>query len=270
MVAVFSGVSALRESVAPPEIEIVEAAYAGGSRTRLASPFGPVSFRVGSGEFFSILGPASAQKGILLRMIAGLDLAASGEIRISGRRVTSVRDDVGMVFDEPSLLDWRTGLENALLSCEVRPHDHAQCRAQARHLLATMGVSPYESMRPSEFERGVAQRISICRALVPCPSLLLMDDPFNGLDGLDREQLAMDIQRLWLTPKITVLLCTTSINEAVQLSDRIAVMGRDGRILQTLSVELPRPRRMDKATTPAIAEYVSTIRTILHASGLLA
>ncbi len=262
--------SALGESVAPPEIEIVEAAYTGDSRTRLESPFGPVSLRICGGEFFTILGPAGAQKGILLRMIAGLDLATSGEIRISGRRVASVRNDVGMVFTEPSLLDWRTGLENVLLSCELRSLDHARCRAQARHLLATMGISRFENLKPSELERGIAQRISICRALVPCPSLLLMDDPFNGLDGLDREQLAMDIQRLWLTPKITVLLCTNSINEAIQLSDRIAVMGRDGRILQTLPIELPRPRRMDKATTPAIAEYGSTIRTILHASGLLA
>jgi len=266
----FSRVSTLKESVAAPEIEIVEASYSGNNRSSPETSFGPVSLRIGSGEFFSILGPTDANNGILLRMIAGLDPATSGEIRISGGKVESVRHEVGMVFREPSLLNWRTGLENALFACEVRDLDQAKCRDQARHLLATMGISRCEDLRPPEFEAGLGQRISICRALVPCPSLLLMDDPFHCLDGLDREQLATDIQRLWLTPKITVVLCTTVINEAVQLSDRIAVTGRDGRVLQTLSIDLPRPRRMDKATTPLIAEYGSTIRTILHAGGMLA
>ncbi len=262
-------VSPLSDSFAAPEIEIVEATYKGKDRSGTDISFGPVSLKVGSGEFFSILGSTVTHGEILLRMIAGLDYATSGEVRVSGKRVGSVQGCAGMVFREPSLLAWRTGLENVLLGCEARGLDPVQAKARARHLLAAMGASQCADLKPPVYSPSLAQRVSICRALAPEPALLLMGDFFCGLDGLDREQMVADFQRLWLTPKITVVLCTTAIGEAVRLSDHVAVMGTDGRLLQVVSIDLPRPRRMDKATTPRIAEYGSCVRTILHAAGIL-
>ncbi len=206
----------------------------------------------------------------LLRMIAGLTPATSGEIRIAGRKVGSVQDGIGMVFKEPSLLSWLTGMGNVLVACSSIKHSSAQCEAQALRLLTAMGISHCADQHPASFSPGLAQRVSICRALALNPSILLMDDPFCCLDGVDREQMILDIQRLRLTPGTTVVLCTTCVNEAILLSDRVAVLGRDGRILQTVAVELPRPRRMDKATAPLITEYCNNARTALHAAGILA
>ncbi len=259
----------MNEPGAPPEIEIDEAIWAPKSRAGMDITIGPISLRIGGGEFFSILGSGAERRSLLLRMIAGLDPATSGEIRIAGKKVESAQRDVGMAFTEPSLLNWRTVVENVLVQGELRNLEPRQCEAQARSLLAAMGVLGCEDLESSDLSMGLAQRVSICRALVHNPSLLLMDDPFHGLDGLEREQMATDIQRLRLTPRVTVVLGTTSINEAVQLSDRVAVMAPDGRIPQTFSIDLPRPRRMDKTTTPQIAEFANSIRTILHACGTL-
>jgi NitT/TauT family transport system ATP-binding protein len=259
----------MREPCTPPEIEFHQAVYTGRFRDSAAITVGPLSLRIGSGEFFAVLCPECDTRNILLRMIAGLVLPSSGEVRISGKKVESGRQDFGIVFEQPSLLEWRTLLENVLLQIELRRMDLQQGKAQARRLFAAVGLSGYEDRMPHALPLGLAQRVALCRALVHNPSLLLMEDPFHSLDGLDREQMAVDLQRLGLTPKVTVVLFTADIREAVQLSDRVAIMARDGRILQPVSIDLARPRRMDKSTTPKIAEYCSTIRTILHATGML-
>lgn len=259
----------MKEPGAGPEIEIREASYAGRNRDGAAVTVGPITFKINGGEFFSILGPDDENRGMLLRLIAGLDFPASGKVLVSGTDVVSAQQNVGFVFKEPSLLEWQTVFQNVLLPCEVRRLNRLQCEAQARRLLIAMGVAGYADRKPAGLSVGLAQRVSVCRALAHSPSLLLLDNPFHNLSGLDREQMATDLQRLWLTPRMTVVLGTTQIAEAVHLSDRVAVMAPDGRILQTISIDLPRPRRMDKATTPRIAEYCNSIRTVFHAGGML-
>jgi NitT/TauT family transport system ATP-binding protein len=259
----------MREICTPPQIEFDKAAYSGRFRDSPAITIPSISLRIDGGEFFSIVCPACTARKILVRMIAGLIPPTAGDVLIAGKKAASCGQDLGIVFEEPSLLGWRTLLENALLEVELRRMDSRQGEDQARRLFAAVGLSGYEDRMPHAVPAGLAQRAALCRALVHNPSLLLMEDPFNSLDGLDREQAAVDLQRLGLAQKVTAVLFTADIREAVQLSDRVAVMARDGRIIEPISIDLARPRRMDKATTPRIAEYCSNIRTILHATGVL-
>jgi NitT/TauT family transport system ATP-binding protein len=257
----------MQEPDTPPEIEFHQVVYSGEIRDSDRTTLGPISLKINCGEFFSILSSDRDSGRLLLKMIAGLVQPSSGEVRLSGRNASC--GALGFVFEEPSLLEWRTLLENALLQTELRHMDVRAGEMQARRLFASLGLSGYEDRMPHEVPIGVAQRASLVRALVHSPSLLLLENPFHRFDGLDREQVAADLQRLPLTPKMTVVLVTADIREAVQLSDRVAVMAGDGRILQSVSIDLMRPRRMDKATTPQIAEYCSNFRTILHAAGML-
>jgi NitT/TauT family transport system ATP-binding protein len=166
-------------------------------------------------------------------------------------------------------MEWRTALENVMLQAEVRRLDRRRYTEQARRLLVLLGVEGNEYLKPHELTIPLQVRVSLCRALLPSPSLLLMHDPFRWLDPLNREQVTIDLQRMMLTPAMTVILATPQIMEAVQLSDRVGVMSADGRIIQYLSIDLPRPRRLDKATVPQFMEYCSVIRTSLQAQGLL-
>lgn len=252
-----------------PTVEISEVVYCSRRNGTGDTRCGPASARISSGEWFSLIGPADGRGRSMLRLIAGLEFPQSGEVRISGARADQSEECVGIVFEEPSLLDWRTALDNVLLQCELRGLDPRVKRSEALRLFALMGIEEFAHRRPQELTIGIAQRIAICRALIHAPTLLLMDNPSRPLDGLDREQLGLDLQRLQLTPKITTVFYTSCIDEAVLLSDRIAVMDTAGRVTHTVTVELPRPRRMDKETTPRIAEYSGTIRTYLHAGGVL-
>ena len=231
---------------------------------------GPVSLDISGGEFLSIIAPPASGKTSLLKMIAGILPVTGGEIRIEGARIQPPERDFGLVLQQPALLGWRTVMQNILLQAELRGLDLVGSRNRARRLLAWFGLSRFEESRPDELPPGAAQLISVCRALVHCPALLLMDEPFRMLDTMALEQILDGFQRLWLETGTTALLCTGNIHEAVLLSDRVAVMSqRPGRILQVFSIDLPRPRRMDRATTPQIAEYCSRIRTLFRAQGVL-
>jgi NitT/TauT family transport system ATP-binding protein len=231
---------------------------------------GPVSFDIKSGEFLSIIGPASCGKTSLLKMIAGILQATGGEIRISGAKLNPPCRDFGLVPHEPALLPWRTCMQNILLHAEMRRTDMDLSRNRARRLLAWFGLSRFEERKPHELPPGAAQAISICRALVHEPSLLLMDEPLRSLNPLELEQMLDGFQRLWTESGTTAMLCTCNMQEAVLLSDRIAVMSpRPGRILEIISIDLPRPRRLDKTMTPQIADYCSRIRTVFRAQGIL-
>ena len=258
----------MQQPGSPPEIEFHEAAYTGRLSDSADITVGPVSLKINSGEFFSILSPLCGAGKTLLRMISGLVRPSSGKVRLSGREAAGCVPESGIVFEEPSLLEWRTLLENALLQTELHHMNRQAGETQARRLFAAVGLLGHEDRMPHEVPVGLAQRAAVCRALMHSPSLLLLENPFHRFDGLDREQMAVDLQRLGLTPKITVVMITADIREAVQLSDRVAILTHDGRILQPVSIDLVRPRRMDKATTPLIVEYCSSFRTILHASGM--
>jgi NitT/TauT family transport system ATP-binding protein len=223
-----------------------------------------------TGEFLSIVGPSGCGKSTLMMMVAGLIPVTAGEIIIQGRRVTGPHTDVGVIFQRDALLEWRTVLNNVLLQIDIRRLDRRRYDAVARELLARAGLGGFETYYPWELSGGMRQRVALCRALVHDPSLLLMDEPFGALDALTREQMNLDLQRLWLENRKTMLFITHSIAEAVFLADRVIVMSpRPGRIAAELRIELARPRRLAVRETPAFGRYVARIRGQFQEFGLL-
>jgi NitT/TauT family transport system ATP-binding protein len=205
-----------------------------------------------------------------MKMVAGLQPHTTGSITVGGRRVERPLTDVGIVFQESILLDWRDVLSNVMLQADIRRLERAKYEPIARHLIEATGLQGFEARKPYELSGGMRQRVSICRALVHDPPLLLMDEPFGALDALTREQISMDIQRLWMEKRKTALHITHSIPEAVLLADRVVVMSpRPGRIVEILDIDLPRPRRLDKLP-PKFNDYAGHIRDIFKAKGVLA
>ena len=221
-------------------------------------------------EFVAIVGPSGCGKTTILKMVAGLVPHTAGSITVGGSPVERPLTDVGIVFQEAILLDWRDVLSNVMLQVDIRGRDAAAGEREARHLLEITGLAGFEHKKPYELSGGMRQRVSICRALVHDPTLLLMDEPFGALDALTREQISMDIQRIWMEKRKTAIHITHSIPEAVLLADRVVVMGpRPGRIVEILEIDLPRPRRLDKL--PArFNEYAGRIREIFKSKGVLA
>jgi len=229
-----------------------------------------VSLTAQRGQFLSILGPSGCGKSTLMMIAAGLVSASSGAVIAEGVRVTRPRTDIGIVFQSPVLLDWRTALENVMLQAEARNLDRAAAEVTARALLEQVGLAGFENKYPHELSGGMRQRVSICRALVHQPHQLLMDEPFGALDALTRDQIALDLQKLWSDRQMTVLFVTHSIAEAVFLSDRVVVMTpRPGRIDSIIDIGLPRPRTLAMRDAPQFAAYTRQIRDLFLASGVL-
>jgi NitT/TauT family transport system ATP-binding protein len=229
-----------------------------------------VSVNAQRGEFLSILGPSGCGKSTLLMIAAGLLPASSGAVVVDGKAVTQPRTDVGIVFQSPVLLEWRTALGNVLLQMEARSAERAAAEAKARALLSAVGLAGFENKYPHELSGGMRQRVSLCRALIHEPHQLLMDEPFGALDALTRDQLTLDLQRLWDERRMTVLFVTHSVSEAVFLADRVVVMTpRPGRIDRIIDIELPRPRRLAMRDTPQFTDYSRAIRSLFLASGVL-
>jgi len=229
-----------------------------------------VSLDIRESEFVAIVGPSGCGKTTIMKMVAGLQPHTSGTITVGGKRVDRPQTDVGIVFQEPVLLDWRNVLANVMLQVDIRQLDRAKYESIARHLIKATGLEGFEERKPFELSGGMRQRVSICRALVHDPPLLLMDEPFGALDALTREQISMDIQRVWMEKRKTALHITHSIPEAVLLADRVVVMSpRPGRIVEIIDIDLPRPRRLDKLP-PAFNDYAGRIRDIFKAKGVLA
>lgn len=229
-----------------------------------------INLEVRRGEFVACLGPSGCGKSTLLMLVAGLIPPTSGAIFVAGRRVNGPQTDLGIVFQDSILMDWRTVLDNVLLQQEIRGLDRRAMERRARELLHMVGLAGFEKRRPYELSGGMRQRASICRALVHDPPLLLMDEPFGALDALTREQLTSDVQRIWMETRKTVLFITHSINEAILLADRVVVMSRrPGRIEEILTIELPRPRPLDAINLPEFGRYATHIRQIFKAQGIL-
>jgi len=220
-----------------------------------------VSFGIGKGEFVSLLGPSGCGKTTLMMILVGLINADAGEARIEGHRVRAPFTDVGIVFQSPELLEWRTALENILLQIEIRRLPVRNFTIRARELLARVGLDGFEDKFPFELSGGMKQRVALCRALVHDPKILLMDEPFGALDALTRDQMNLDLQRIWLEKRKTVAFVTHSIDEAVFLSDRIIVMTpRPGTIAEIISIDLPRPRTLDVKDTTEFNAFTGHIR----------
>jgi NitT/TauT family transport system ATP-binding protein len=229
-----------------------------------------VSFDIGRGEFVSILGPSGCGKTTLMLILVGLTSADEGEVSIDGRRISAPFTNVGIVFQNPELLEWRTALENILLQIEIRRLPTLHFAGRARALLAEVGLGGFENKFPFELSGGMKQRVALCRALIHDPEILLMDEPFGALDALTRDQMNLDLQRLWLEKQKTAVFVTHSIDEAVFLSDRIVVMTpRPGTIAEIIKVDLPRPRTFDQRDTPQFNDYTWHIRKRFLELGVL-
>jgi NitT/TauT family transport system ATP-binding protein len=226
-----------------------------------------VSFEVGDGEFVSVLGPSGCGKTTLLLMIAGLLEPTKGTIRVNSERVASPRREVGVVFQSPVLLPWRSVLDNVLFPVEMLRLPRRDYESRARDLLAGVKLQEFAGRLPRELSGGMRQLVSICRALIHNPSILLMDEPFSALDALTRDQMGLELLRIWEQYRKTVVFVTHSIREAVFLSDRVLVMTqRPATIIQELDVKLPRPRRLDIEETEEFNRYVGVLRKSIEAS----
>jgi NitT/TauT family transport system ATP-binding protein len=222
------------------------------------------------GEFLSIVGPSGCGKSTLLMIAAGLLPASGGAVSIDGARVAGPRTDIGIVFQSPVLLEWRTALGNVMLQAEAKKLERGAAERRARELLAAVGLSGFEHKYPHELSGGMRQRVSLCRALIHNPVQLLMDEPFGALDALTRDQLVLDLQQIWNERRMTVLFITHSVAEAVFLSDRVVVMTpRPGRIDRVIDVDLPRPRTLAMRETAEFARLSREILDVFLARGVL-
>ena len=228
-----------------------------------------VSFPVHESSFVSVVGPSGCGKSTLLKIISGLLPASSGRVMVSGRPVEGPLENVGMVFQAPVLLKWRSVVDNVMLPAEFAGLDRTDYLERARSLIRLVGLEGFEEMRPYELSGGMQQRASLCRALVTDPQMLLMDEPFGALDAMTRDELDLELLRIWGEKKMTALFVTHNIQEAVFLSDSVVVMSpRPGRVIAKLSVELPRPRTLEMMSSPEFGRYTLDIRGMLaSASG---
>ena len=229
-----------------------------------------VSFTARRGEFISILGPSGCGKSTLLMLTSGLIPVSSGVIEIDGTRITAPYTELGIVFQQDLLMDWRRVQANILVQAEFRGLRVKDYEKRARELLNLVGLSGCEEKYPFELSGGMRQRVAICRALIHNPNLLLMDEPFGALDALTRDQMNLDLQRIWYENKKTVLFVTHSIPEAVFLGDRVFVMAPSPtKIRESIEIGLPRPRHLEVRETPEFAAYIHRITQLFYQMGIL-
>jgi NitT/TauT family transport system ATP-binding protein len=252
----------------PPLIAVEEVSRVFTSGAKAVTALERVSFDIETGTFVSIVGPSGCGKSTLLKIISGLLPVSSGKVSVNGASVERPLENVGMVFQAPVLLKWRSVLGNILLPVEFARLDTAAYRGKAEALIKLVGLTGFEEMFPHQLSGGMQQRASLCRALVTDPQLLLMDEPFGALDAMTRDELDLELLRIWEERKKTVLFVTHSIQEAVFLSDQIFVMSaRPGRLLEKIPVDLPRPRSLEMMSGGAFGEYTLRIRALLASAG---
>lgn len=230
-----------------------------------------VDFDVRSGEFISIVGPSGCGKSTLLKILAGLLPYREGEVELAGKPIGGPNPEIGMVFQSPVLLPWRTILENILLPIEFRRAPLKEFQGRARSLLKTVGLEGFEDRYPMELSGGMQQRAAIVRALIQDPKVLLMDEPFGALDAMTREQMNLEVLRIWQESRKTILFVTHSISEAVFLASRVFVMTvRPARLAEIIDIDIPYPRDLSVINTDKFGEYSTSIRELLHARGGIA
>jgi NitT/TauT family transport system ATP-binding protein len=225
-----------------------------------------INLRVEPEEFVSLVGPSGCGKSTLLRLVGGLTLPTRGVVRVRGAEVREPFPDAGFVFQSAVLLPWRTVLDNVLFSIEMLGHRREAYRDRALALIELAGLGGFERKYPWELSGGMQQRVAICRALVHDPSLLLMDEPFGALDAMTREEMSLELLRIWGERRKTILFVTHSIPEAILLSDRVVVMTpRPGRLARVLEIDLPRPRTVDMEFDERFRKASDEIRSLIFA-----
>jgi len=220
-----------------------------------------IDLRIEEGEFVALLGPSGCGKSTLLKVAAGLISPTQGRASIGGKQLDKPGRDVGVAFQKPNLLPWKTVLHNVMLPAQTLRLPKAPALTRARELLELVGLAAFADNYPSELSGGMQQRVGLARMLLHDPELLLMDEPFAALDAMTRESLTLELQRIWLAQRKSVLFITHSIPEAVFLADRVVVMSaRPGRIIDDFAVPLDRPRTADTMATTAFVDACRYLR----------
>jgi len=254
------------------------------------SVLGGLTFQVAEGEFLCLVGPSGYGKTTLLRLLAGLERPWAGQVCLAGEVMSQPRRDVGVVFQEPTLMAWRTVEANVALPLDVKNpegalparkrglrtsgragffhvnevHEKKEARQRARELLELVGLSGFEDYYPAQLSGGMAQRVALARALVHDPQLLLLDEPFGALDALTREKMGCELLRIWQAHRKTVVMVTHSVTEAVFLADRVLVLGaRPAVVVAEIAVDLPRPRTEETLESPAFSAVAHRVREAL-------
>jgi NitT/TauT family transport system ATP-binding protein len=250
----------------PPAIGVRRVAKTFATRRGEVQALEALDFDVPAGQFVSILGPSGCGKSTVLRIVAGLVAPdAGGVVEVLGRVHFGVPQDVGVVFQTHNMLPWETVEQNLRLAAEVQHLPRAEIDARVTHMLDVMGLATFRTAYPHELSGGMRQRAALGQILVLRPQILLLDEPFGALDALTRDQLNVELLRLWQELRKTVLLVTHSIAEAVFLSDRVLVMsGRPGRVVEDLTIDMPRPRD-PRATkqAPEFGQYVVRLEQLM-------
>lgn len=257
-------------------VEFDRVAKSFSSRLRQVRALEDVTFSIEEGQFVSVVGPSGCGKSTALRIVAGLTAPTGGTVAVNGSPVRGPRADTALVFQRPLLLDWMTVLNNVLISAKIRGRVTAEQRERAHALLDLVGIGDFADRLPRELSGGMQQRAAIARALLNRPALLLLDEPFGSLDAMTREQLHLELLRIWSDPgpagegterPKTILMVTHDIPEAVFLSDVVLVMSRrPGTVVAHVRIDLPRPRELAVTTSSTFGEIVSEIRESLAAS----
>lgn len=223
-----------------------------------------LSFTVTEGEFLCLVGPSGYGKTTLLRLLAGLVKPKTGYVCLAGGQVLHPRRDVGVVFQEPTLMDWRTVRDNVALPLELDGIGREEAWQQAHALLDLVGLSGFEEYYPAQLSGGMAQRVALARALVHDPQMLLLDEPFGALDALTRERMGQELLRIWRARRKTVVMVTHSVTEAVFLADRVLVLGaRPAVVVDEVVVDLPRPRTVEVTETSDFGAVTHRVRKAL-------
>ena len=220
-----------------------------------------LSFAVREQEFASVLGPSGCGKTTLLKITAGIMPVSGGTVLVNGKPVTEPVSNLGMVFQTPVLIKWRNVVDNILFPVEILRHRRRDYHDRALELIRLVGLDGFQNRLPAELSGGMQQRVSICRALITDPALLLMDEPFGALDALTREDMNLELLRIWEARKKTVLFVTHSIPEAVFLSDKVIVLSpRPSRVARIFEIAIPRTREFSVCYTKEFGEYCDAIR----------
>jgi len=224
-----------------------------------------ISVVVERGEFIAVVGPSGCGKTTFLRIVAGLEPASSGDVRLDGRAISGPGVDRGFVFQTDSLLPWRTVFANAIIGREVAGRVGPAERQRTQELLKLVGLDGFENYHPRQLSGGMRQRVNLARALAIDPQILLMDEPFSSLDAQTREIMQTELMRIWEAGRKTVLFVTHQIDEAVFLADRVLVFARrPGRLRESVAVELARPRTLAMKRTAEFVRYVDHIWRLIE------
>jgi NitT/TauT family transport system ATP-binding protein len=258
--------STAQDATAFVRVEGASLHYRGGEEGVLALKDTDIAIQ--RGEFAAVVGPSGCGKSTLLKLISGLSRPSAGRVVVDQTEVNKPLKIVGMAFQNPALLPWRTTLENLLLPLQVVEPHRRQFRSergryieQARALLAKVGLTGAEDRFPWQLSGGMLQRASLCRALIHDPQILLLDEPFGALDAFTREELWDVLQNLWQEQHFTVLLVTHDLAEAVYLADTVNVFSnRPGRVVYRCNIDLPRPRNAETRFTKPFVDYVHDLR----------